>query len=349
MFKVKWTPYREGLGTMFHRQTKNHKCESLDGRYQFFIGDDTEEADFWIVQGKGSHKIEKCRVAPENVIFLATEPRSILVYPNEYLQQFGHICTCQDNISHPNTHLGQAVLPWFVGYKWDKEEGYSFSLDYDILSSSPCPQKTKLISVITSDKAFTQGHIDRIRFVEKLKAYYGDQLDVFGRGICDFDDKWDVLAPYKYHISIENSSQKYYWTEKISDCYLAETFPFYYGCTNLADYFDKESFIYIDINNFEQSVKAIDQAINTNRFERSQQLLHTCKQQVLNEYNMFEHLAHLCDTLNPNARKEEVSIQPCRSMKNWTNFCNYTFTRNFYKMKFGLTELIKGKSILKQP
>lgn len=51
------------------------------------------------------------------------------------------------------------------------------------------PKKTKLISVITSNKAFTKGHLKRIEFVEKLKAYYGDKLDVFGQGFNSFEDK----------------------------------------------------------------------------------------------------------------------------------------------------------------
>ncbi len=55
--------------------------------------------------------------------------------------------------------------------------------------NSKTPAKTNLISFITSNKAFTQGHLDRIEFVEKLKARYGNRIDVFGREYRDFDDK----------------------------------------------------------------------------------------------------------------------------------------------------------------
>ena len=165
-----------------------------------------------------------------------------------------------------------------------------------------------------------------------MKAHYGDQLDVFGRGFRSFDDKWDVLRPYKYHIVIENTSQRYYWTEKISDCYLAETFPFYYGCTNLDDFFPGESFLRINVREPEKSIEIIDKAIKAEKFEASMNVLAECKKRVLNEYNMFEYVARLCDTLNPEAKKQEVTIHPCRSGLTWENFVNYTFKRNYYEL-----------------
>ena len=36
---VRLTPYRPGLGTIMHRQTRGQALTSLDGRYRFFIGD----------------------------------------------------------------------------------------------------------------------------------------------------------------------------------------------------------------------------------------------------------------------------------------------------------------------
>ena len=62
---------------------------------------------------------------------------------------------------------------------------------------------------------------------------------IFGKGINGFEDKWDTLRDYKYHIVIENSSFDDYWTEKLADNYLAECFPFYHGCKNINKYFDK--------------------------------------------------------------------------------------------------------------
>lgn len=347
MYKVKFTPYRSDLGSIFHRQTEHHNCMSRDGKYRFYINEDIEDPDFWVVQGKGVHKEETCHVAPSNTIVLATEPQSVLIYPQSYLRQFGMVCTCQENTNHPHVHLGPAILPWFVGYQKSPDGKLEYTADYDSLKSLSTPNKQKLLSVITSNKAFTRGHLERIRFVERLKAHYGDKIDVFGRGFNEFADKWDVLAPYKYHIAIENSSQRYYWTEKISDCYLTNTFPFYFGCTNLEDYFPKGSFLRIDIKNFAQTIDTIDAAIATSTFEHSLDLINECRLKVLNEFNMFEYVARLCDTLNPEAPKEFVTIKPCHSMQNWHNFWRYTLGRTYYKLEYKIGNNLRGGTLLK--
>lgn len=334
MYKVKLTPYRSSLGRIFARQTKNHSLISHDGRYQFFMGDDVKDADFWVVQGKGLRKEETCNVAPENTIMLTTEPRSILIYPKKYLKQFGLVCTCQEKTDHPNVHLGPAILPWFVGYDEREEDNEDFkaSLDYDTLKKTSL-QKKKLISVITSNKAFTQGHIDRIKFVSKLKEHFGDQLDIYGRGFNSFGDKWEVLADYKYHIVIENSSQSFYWTEKLGDCFLAETYPFYYGCTNIDSFFPEDSYTPIDISDPDEAIRTIEKAIADNAYEKSKDRLHKCKELCLERYNMFDYIAMLCDKLDASRPKTNVTLNPCKSGDSWENLWHYIVTRTYYKWK----------------
>ncbi len=346
MYKVKFTPYRESLGKIMFRQTKDGKGISSDGRYQFYIDEKIEEPDFWVVQGKGVRSSESCMVAPENTILLTTEPKSVLVYPKGYINQFGTICSSQENTKHRNLKLGPAILPWFVGFKKLKNNEVTHSLTYDDLMTNKTPEKTKLISVITSNKAFTKGHLERIEFVEKLKAYYGDRLDVFGQGFNSFEDKWDVLAPYKYHIAIENSSENYYWTEKISDCFLAETFPIYYGCKNLSDYFDEKSFQSIDIHDVEASIAIIDRIIKEDTFEKRQASLKDSKMKVLHEYNMFDYVAHLCDQMNPDLPKQKVTIHKCNSSKDGRNLYNYLIKHSLFKWKQKLKEVFNGKSVL---
>ena len=166
IYKVKLTPYRSGLGTIFHRQTKGHSMMSLDGRYRFYVNEEVENPDFWVVQSKGLRQEQTVNVAKENTILLSTEPRSVLVYPRSYTSQFGMVCTCQVKTKHPNVRLTPPILPWFLGYTYISEGNYTFSQDYDSLKNNPAPEKTKLLSVITSNKAFTQGHVDRTRFVQ---------------------------------------------------------------------------------------------------------------------------------------------------------------------------------------
>lgn len=347
MYKVKLTPYRPILGKIMYRQTKDGTLTSQDGRYRFYINEDVDNPDFWVVQGKGLRNVETCHVAPENTIVLTTEPRSVLIYPNDYLKQFGMVCTCQQQTRHPNIHFGPAILPWFVGYHRKADGNYAFTHDYNSFKTDPAPEKTKLISVITSSKAFTAGHIKRIKFVEKLKEYYGDKLDVFGHGFNDFADKWDVLSPYKYHIVIENSSQDYYWTEKLSDCFLCDTYPLYYGCTNIDEYFPKDSMTLIDIDDFEKTVAAIDRVIAEDTYSKSQEALAESKRLVLDKFNMFEYIASLCDTLNPEAPRKEVTLKPCHSMHEIHNFWNYLVVRAYYKLKMRIIDAVCGNRLKK--
>lgn len=331
MYTVKFSPYRERLGRIMLRQTAGHEGVSADGKYRFCMGNDVREADFWVVQGKGVQLPQTCRVAPENTIFLSTEPRSVLVYPRKYLAQFGMVCTCQEHVHHNNVVLAPPVLPWLVGCHEDERHNYVGTRDFDSLSSVETSAKTKLISVITSNKAFTRGHVRRIEFVRQLKEYYGDKLDVFGRGFNDFADKWDVLAPYKYHIAIENCGDRYYWTEKLSDCFLTETFPFYFGCSNVFDYFSPVSLQHIDISDFERTVHIIDACMAADLYGQRREALCQAKAQVLGMYNMFNFIGSLCDRLDAGRTKQEVTLQPCHSADEWRNVWRYSVERSFYK------------------
>jgi hypothetical protein len=46
-----------------------------------------------------------------------------------------------------------------------------------------------------------------------------------------------------FHIAIENTLIKNYFSEKLLDCFLTKTLPIYYGCINIGDYFNIEGII----------------------------------------------------------------------------------------------------------
>lgn len=314
------------------RQMPGKSDVSLCGKYRFCFDEQLEDPDFVVVRNKYIKKSETLHVAPENTVLLISEPQSVVAFPKSYLRQFGLIHSCQANIQLPNVVYGPAVLPWFIGFT-RRDGTETFTYDYDGLSTASIPEKRKLISVITSNKASTPGHLARIEFVKKLKDHYGDLLDVFGRGFNDFDDKWDVLAPYKYHIAIENSSSRYYWTEKLSDCYLTTTFPIYYGCTNVEDYFPDRGLQTIDIHDVRKSIATIDKVIAEGLYERNHDALSTCKHLVLNDYNMFEIITRCLDRLNPNATKRRVTLNPPVSLLDFESAYRSIIQRNWYRVK----------------
>jgi hypothetical protein len=63
-----------------------------------------------------------------------------------------------------------------------------------------------------------------------------NEADYNGKKILG-DDK-TPLYDSQFHIAIENTSIKDYFTEKILDCFKTKTVPIYFGCTNIGDYFN---------------------------------------------------------------------------------------------------------------
>lgn len=85
--------------------------------------------------------------------------------------------------------------------------------------------KTKLISIIASDKKETEGHQLRHQAIAAL----GDKVDVYGRGYNPVEYKLDALKDYQYSIVIENEKTEGFFTEKLIDCFMTGTVPIYWG------------------------------------------------------------------------------------------------------------------------
>ena len=151
----------------------------------------------------------------------------------------------------------------------------------------------------------------------KLKEHYGDQLDLYGWGFNDFKNKWDVIAPYKYHIAIENCSTPHYWTEKLADTYLGNAYPFYIGCDNVDEYFSKDAFIKLNIHDAEGAIKIIDKAIAEDTATKQARAVEEAKQLVLDKYNLFNLIVEQIQEMNPNLAKKGVTIKPDTAFFDW--------------------------------
>jgi len=102
--------------------------------------------------------------------------------------------------------------------------------------------KTKLVSMISSNKSTTPGHQSRLKWVDKLK----DKVDLYGFGFNEFTKKEEVLKDYMFSVTIENDNYETYWTEKILDCFATGTVPIYYGSPDIFDHFNKDGIILLD-------------------------------------------------------------------------------------------------------
>ena len=285
------------------------------GQCQFFTDPDREECDYWVVY-EGLNRRETACCPPDNTILITGEPPSIKKYQKQFMNQFETVITCQQTMKHPNVIHSQTGLPWWVGMKLIKTPGGLHKwrgeclLDYDKLKSMGPPPKDKLVSVLTSEKTMTPGHVRRLKFARWLEKEFGSEIDVFIYSINGPEDKWDVIAPYRYHIALENCAYPDYFTEKLVDSFLGLSYPIYYGCTNLEQYFPRTSFSRIDINNFEEARRIIENVLSQRTYERCFPSLVDSKNLVLDKYNLFALLAEHCRTHPSMSSPSRITLNP---------------------------------------
>jgi hypothetical protein len=103
-------------------------------------------------------------------------------------------------------------------------------------------KKTKKCSLIASKKRDLVGH--RLRHTVASWAKINQpNIELLGRGYQSFENKEDGLLPYHYSIVIENCQEADYFTEKLLDAMLCDCLPIYWGCPNIASYFNPEGLI----------------------------------------------------------------------------------------------------------
>lgn len=270
----------------WHRQIPGDT--SLWGETLYEIETEPERPADWLVVYEGwTQKSLFTQVPRERRIFITGEPESFYQYQPKFLDQFGHVITTQRKIHHPGVIHSQVAINWFAGVRFEGAGGpYVPVLNFADFESGN-PPKSKLCSVVCSNKAVTRGHRQRLAFVQRLQEELGDQIDVYGRGFREICDKDEALADYRFHIALENSTHMDYWTEKLADPFLRGCFPIYSGCPNLSAYFPERSYVRIDIAKPKQAIETIRAVINSSiDFERVADLAEA-KTRVMWKHNVF--------------------------------------------------------------
>lgn len=318
----------------FLRQTPG--CSGVWGDYQFIFDKDIEECDAWVVIGDLRHNQERTYCPPHRVLLVNEEPPTMRSYPEAFLAQFATIATCGGhNLNHPGVVETFPLQPWYLGVNLQslhvpsKESSVRFT--YDSLKAMQPPKKKKLLSVMCTDKSFTAGHTKRAEFVQSLKAHFGNQIDVFGRGFQFISDKWEAIGNYEYHIAIENSRFPHYWTEKLADAFLGWAYPIYHGCPNITDYFDANFLTTIDIESPEEAIWKIEQVINRRPWKM--EAIGEARRRIIDEYNMFPMFLKLLNLPPEPERKEPVSL---RSMANIVGYTKTFLRKTRAKLQLGL-------------
>ncbi len=228
---------------------------------------------------------EKLCCPREKTLLITGEPSTITVFGRDYFRQFGCVLTFQEPwaVKHPNVVFHHPGLIWHYGLPF----GGGDFITWEQMANTPPPVKDKLISTVCSQRTGNITlHSTRVDFTWHLKDEL-DELEIYGHGVKPMKDKAEALDSYQFHIAVENHVYDHHLTEKLPDAFLGYTLPFYHGAPNAAEYFPKESFIPININNYERSRDIIKSHLANNEYEDRLPYIIEARKRVLEEQNLF--------------------------------------------------------------
>jgi hypothetical protein len=248
-----------------------------------FTTDNIEECDALIVlNNRMKHDIHVC--CPQGRIWALMQEAYVWGFAEWMIEQheaFDRIYTNHIPSTDPKYIVSQPALAWFVNRTFDE------------LTTCPIPEKPHSLSWVVGNCRDLPGHIKRYAFLHEIQAAQELDIDLYGRAVRPIQDKWDGLAKYRYSIAAENTNCPDYWTEKVADCFLTWTVPFYYGCENLEKYFPTDSFIRIDINRPQEAIEKIQRTLREDDWTRRLPALQEARRRVLYEYQIFPLLTKL--------------------------------------------------------
>ncbi len=211
---INWDRYNYGLKTHFysHNHIEKMKDDYAKKKFAYFIESEA----------------------------LLKPDYDILLNDRALATQFNAVFTTSER--HLNS-LANAKFSPAGGIWYDKEVGGG------TLDEKRYQNKSKNISIISSDKVFCELHAKRIELAKILKRdNLADTFGTFDGG--RFVKINETLDDYRYSIAIENNVTSFYFTEKIMNCFASQTVPIYIGATKIGDFFNEDGIIQVDIDEF---------------------------------------------------------------------------------------------------
>jgi len=244
--------------------------------YIFAVNDpNCIECDFWFVFGGLTNLSERAIVSPNNVFLFTAEFDG--GYNQKFLNQFSKVFTADTKLQGENIEYFHLGNPWFIQKSFDE------------LYHQENVKKTKLLSVVASNASYityNRNYKIRYDFVIALQKHFGNDIDIFGRGFREIENKDDGLFPYKYSVAIENMPIPFNISEKLSDCLLTHTLPLYYDCPNISRFYNEKSFVKLDIMDHSFSIGLIEKILETNNhYEDNLQYVIEAKKTYLLNYS----------------------------------------------------------------
>lgn len=305
--------------------------------FDFTLDNQTlKHADAWVVF-ESLDQVRKVSCSPDRLIFIAGEPSSLSNYHRKFLKQFSHVVMSKRDVKHPHVLFQQQGQPWFVEKSFD-----------ELVTMTPV-FKTKGICIIVSDKAFTPGHSKRLQFVHDLKERLGERVDVWGRGIADFNSKWDLLKEYRYAVVLENSMENDYLSEKLPDAWLAYCLPFYAGCPNADHYFSSKGFVKLDLSDVDAAVQKLLLALEDESiYIKSLPKILECRHEYLLRQQFFPNLVSILQEVLAKSKRpaRKITLRPNSYFQSKSKIRGLTsFISNIYPLIIKLLKFNNQRSL----
>ena len=217
------------VGNTFTHLTDGNKGYSVHGKeskYIEWVKDGSGEATFYIDSTLGQAQFDglsgpKYGWLLESKFITPQIVDSVKMFPERYLETFDIIFT-----------HNQDLLKIDSKFKWVPAQGFW-------IKEPKIYEKSKMISMIASNKKMCEGHRLRLEWVERLWG----QVELFGRGFNEIALKEEGLCDYMFSVAIENGQYETYFTEKLLDCFATGTIPVYLGAPDIGEYFNKDGII----------------------------------------------------------------------------------------------------------
>lgn len=188
---------------------------------------------------------QRLSVRRGRVVFVAGEPPAIGNQSKAFLRQFDAVFCAGARNGSARVPSEQHYNNWHFGYSATN----GFRYNHTFIRDLPAPDKTHMLSTITSSLAYLPMHIKRRALIDRLTQDFPGAIEFFGRPHRFIEYKEDAILPYRFHICIENWAAPDLWTEKIADALLGYAVPVYAGCPNIEDYFPGAT-IKIDLDDY---------------------------------------------------------------------------------------------------
>ena len=117
--------------------------------------------------------------------------------------------------------------------------------------------KEKDLSILSSDKVMCDLHRFRLELARMCKTE--GLADTFGRfdGGVYVDSVDETLDRYRFALIIENDVSDYYFSERLTSCFAAQTIPVYLGARKIGDFFNTDGMILLERADLEEARRKI--------------------------------------------------------------------------------------------